>query len=63
MENQDQKIKELQKKLADEKNRQSIENDNGPYKCNECGNRVSYTFIMKFIRDSGLCPDCAIKDE
>lgn len=33
-----------------------------PYKCNACGNRVSYTFILPFIKESGMCPDCWHKD-
>lgn len=34
-----------------------------PYKCNLCDDRVNYTFILPFIRKSGLCPDCYCKNE
>lgn len=33
-----------------------------PYKCNNCGERVSYTFILPFIKASGKCPDCWYRD-
>jgi hypothetical protein len=29
-----------------------------PYKCNVCGLRVAWTFILPFIKKSGMCPDC-----
>ena len=36
--------------------------DSSAYKCNSCGERVSFTFPVKFLKDSGLCPDCWHKD-
>jgi predicted Zn-ribbon and HTH transcriptional regulator len=33
-----------------------------PYKCNVCGNRVSYTFIMQCIKKTGMCPSCYHND-
>ena len=37
-------------------------NNHEPYKCNQCGDRVSYTFILPFIKASGLCPNCFNED-
>lgn len=28
------------------------------YKCKICGELVNFHFILKFIKDSGLCPSC-----
>lgn len=49
-----------------EKQKEKPEENNDwdqPYKCNICGSRVNYTFIMAKIKSSGLCPDCFNKDE
>lgn len=32
------------------------------YKCNLCGTRVNFTFILPFIKESGMCPDCFSND-
>lgn len=29
-----------------------------PYECLKCKDKVSYTFIMPIIKQSGLCPTC-----
>jgi predicted Zn-ribbon and HTH transcriptional regulator len=49
-------------KLVDENSRLKESHLSQPYKCNKCGDRVSYTFILPFIKNSGLCPDCFSKD-
>lgn len=57
--------KKLNEKLQKENDRLNEERDSwaGPYKCNSCGNNVNYTFILKFIKESGLCPDCFNKED
>lgn len=47
-------INEEQKEIQDESNQ--------PYKCNICGDRVNYAFIIPFIKASGLCPNCFHED-
>lgn len=54
-----QQTKELEdlKKLH-EKTLEDLNLKGNGYKCYSCGNNVNYIFIMQFIKDSGLCPDC-----
>jgi hypothetical protein len=33
-----------------------------PYKCAMCGERVSWTFILPFLKARGICPDCFWKE-
>ena len=58
---QDQEMEELKK--LHEKTLEGLNLQNEGYKCYSCGGRVSFNFILKFIKDSGLCPDCFNKDE
>lgn len=48
---------------AHEKVLESLDLKDSGYKCYDCGNKVNYMFPMKFIKDSGLCPDCWHKNE
>jgi rubrerythrin len=50
------------KKTRETNEKEQKTEDNQPYKCNICGDRVSYNFILKFIKDSGLCPNCFHED-
>jgi len=34
------------------------EKNNYAYKCKKCDQIVNFHFILKFILDSGLCPNC-----
>lgn len=54
-----QQTKELEdlKKLHEE-TLESLNLKPEGYKCYSCGNNVNWMFIMPFIKNSGLCPDC-----
>lgn len=58
---QDQELEELKK--SHEKTLEGLNLQNEGYRCGLCNNRVNFTFLMKFIKDSGLCPDCWDKKE
>jgi len=58
---QDREMEELKK--AHEKTLEGLNLQNQGYKCLSCNNRVNYTFILPFVKSSGLCPDCWHKDE
>lgn len=58
---QTNELEEMQK--AHEKVLESLDLKDSGYKCYDCGNKVNYMFPMKFIKDSGLCPDCWHKNE
>lgn len=47
---------------TNEQEKEQKTEDNQPYRCKICGDRVSYNFILKFIKDSGLCPNCFHED-
>lgn len=49
-----------------EKEREKLRAEHGVpegYKCYNCGNNVNYTFILPFLKASGLCPDCWHKQD
>jgi rubrerythrin len=52
------------KKTRDEnqKDKEQQTEDNQPYRCKICGDRVNYHFIIRAIKDSGMCPHCFNKD-
>lgn len=61
MNDQKKKEDELNAKIAKLLSDNAAHEQSGhsaPYKCNVCGNRVNYTFILPFIKASGMCPDC-----
>lgn len=58
MENLQKENEQLKKSLKEK----SDDSWPGPYKCNDCGMRVSYTFVLPFLRSQGLCPDCFNKE-
>lgn len=58
---QTKEFEEMQK--AHEKTLEALDLKNQGYKCFSCGNNVNWFFLMQFIKDSGLCPDCFTKDE
>lgn len=47
--------KKLEKQVEDLK---AEKNEGHRYKCTKCGESVNFHFIMKFIKDSGMCPSC-----
>jgi len=60
--------KEAQEKANEsfEKEREKLRNEQGisaGYKCYSCGNNTNFTFPLKFMVDSGLCPDCYWKED
>ena len=48
------------KKTRDENKeaQEEVKDNNAPYQCKKCGDKVNFHFILKFIKDSGLCPNC-----
>lgn len=50
--------------MEDKKEPEVVEEDgwDKPYKCGLCDERVNFTFILPFLKNSGLCPDCYWKD-
>jgi len=48
------------KKTRDENKevQEEVKDNNAPYQCKKCGDQVRFHFILKFIKDSGLCPNC-----
>jgi rubrerythrin len=47
---------------TNEEEKEQKTEDNQPYRCKICGDRVNYHFIMKFIKDQQLCPQCFNED-
>lgn len=37
---------------------EDLKRNNSPYKCAACGDRVNFTYILPFLRATGLCPNC-----
>lgn len=64
MSDESKKEKELNTELAKLINQNSHEQSghSQPYKCGVCGDRVSYTFLLPYIKASGLCPNCWHKE-
>jgi hypothetical protein len=50
-------------KKVHEKTLEGLNLQNEGYKCYSCGDRVNFTFVMPFLKASGLCPNCWNKDE
>lgn len=46
-----------QNKLKEQKSLEA-EPQETHYRCTKCGQTVNFHFIMKFIKDSGMCPSC-----
>lgn len=38
--------------------KEQIENNHQGYKCNSCGLKMNFTFVLPFIKATGLCVDC-----
>lgn len=52
----DQQIKKTREENEAEQEKQ--EESNAPYNCSKCGDPIKFHFVLKFIRESGLCPWC-----
>jgi hypothetical protein len=57
----DEQAKLIAKMLSDNANIEQT-GHSAPYKCSSCNTRVSYTFILPFIKATGLCPSCFHND-
>ena len=58
---QDREMEELKK--SHEKTLEGLGMQNEGYRCVNCNNRVTFTFIMPALKNKSLCPDCFWKDD